>query len=52
MILEMAVLQVKPGLTEDFERNFKIASGYINHELQRCVEDGNKYILLVRWETL
>ncbi|GIQ70747.1 hypothetical protein XYCOK13_35710 [Xylanibacillus composti] len=59
MILEVAVLQVKPGLTEEFERNFKIASGiiskmqgYINHELQRCVEDGNKYILLVRWETL
>jgi heme-degrading monooxygenase HmoA len=26
--------------------------GYINHELHNCVEDRNKYILLVRWETI
>jgi heme-degrading monooxygenase HmoA len=59
MILEVAMLQIKVGLTKDFEHNFKQASsiiasmkGYINHELQKCVENPNKYILLVRWETL
>ncbi|PJZ68255.1 antibiotic biosynthesis monooxygenase [Leptospira perolatii] len=59
MILEVAILQVKPGLTKEFESNFKQASkiisqrkGYILHELQRCIEDKNKYVLLVRWETL
>ena len=59
MILEVAILQVKPGLTDEFEHNFKIASGiiskmkgYINHELKKCIEDKNKYIFLVRWETL
>ena len=59
MILEVAMLQVKPGLTIDFEQNFMKASGiiskmkgYINHELQKCIEDKKKYILLVRWETL
>ncbi|XEC96551.1 antibiotic biosynthesis monooxygenase [Paenibacillus tarimensis] len=59
MILEVAMLQVKPGLTDEFEHNFKIASGiiskmkgYVNHELKKCIEDKNKYILLVRWETL
>jgi Uncharacterized enzyme involved in biosynthesis of extracellular polysaccharides len=59
MILEVAMLQVKPGLTNDFEHNFMKASsliskmkGYMNHELQKCIEDRNKYILLVRWETL
>ncbi|WP_337100074.1 antibiotic biosynthesis monooxygenase family protein [Paenibacillus sp. YIM B09110] len=59
MILEVATLQVKAGLTGDFENNFKIASliiskmkGYINHELQKCIEGENKYILLVRWESL
>ncbi|NMO97877.1 antibiotic biosynthesis monooxygenase family protein [Paenibacillus lemnae] len=59
MILEVAILQVKAGMTNDFEINFKKASqiiskmkGYINHELQKCMEDRNKYILLVRWETL
>lgn len=59
MILEVAILKVKTGLSEEFERSFKEASeiiskmkGYINHELQKCIEDNHKYILLVRWETL
>lgn len=59
LVLEVAVLQIVPGLTEDFEQNFKKASeiiskmkGYIHHELKRCIENRNKYILLVRWETL
>lgn len=26
--------------------------GYVSHELQSCIEDGNKYLLLVQWETL
>lgn len=59
MILEVAMLQVKPGAVEDFELNFIKASkiisamkGYINHELQKCIEDPNKYILLVKWQTL
>lgn len=53
------MLQVKPGMTNEFEHNFKRASkiissmkGYIAHELQRCLEDSNKYVLLVQWETL
>ncbi|MGG4345900.1 antibiotic biosynthesis monooxygenase family protein [Paenibacillus lautus] len=59
MILEVAMLQVKPGLTADFERNFQVASGiiskmegYIQHELKRCLEDPHKYVLMVKWETL
>ncbi|GKU78423.1 antibiotic biosynthesis monooxygenase [Paenibacillus sp. L3-i20] len=59
MILEVAMLQVKFGMTEEFEGNFRQASniistmkGYIDHELQKCIEDSNKYILLVKWETL
>ncbi|MCM3259062.1 antibiotic biosynthesis monooxygenase [Paenibacillus lautus] len=59
MILEVAMLQVKPGQTADFERNFQVASGiiskmkgYIHHELKRCLEDDHKYALLVKWETL
>lgn len=59
IILEVAILKVKTGLSEEFERSFKEASeiiskmkGYINHELQKCIEDNHKYILLVRWETL
>lgn len=59
MILEVAILNIKQGLTESFEITFKEASaiissmkGYIQHELQKCVEDDHKYILLVKWETL
>jgi heme-degrading monooxygenase HmoA len=59
MILEVAVLDVKPGMTTEFEIAFRTASkiiigssGYISHELQRCLENANRYILLVRWQTL
>ena len=26
--------------------------GYVSHQLQRCVEVPNRYVLLVNWETL
>ena len=59
MILEAAMLQVKPGLTEAFEASFKEASriiasmqGYIGHQLQHCLEDDHKYLLLVQWKSL
>lgn len=59
MILEVAILDVKPNMAADFEIAFKIASGiissmpgYISHELQRCIENTNRYILLVRWQSL
>lgn len=59
MILEVALLQVRSGQYREFESAFEqaqliIASipGYIDHELQRCLEVAGKYILLVRWQTL
>ena len=59
MILEVATLQIKPGQTAAFEAAFAQAQaiiarmpGYLGHELQRCVEDEQRYILLVRWATL
>jgi heme-degrading monooxygenase HmoA len=59
MILEVAVLDIGKGTCEDFETAFRKASpiiasmpGYISHELRRCLEKPNRYILLVKWETL
>jgi heme-degrading monooxygenase HmoA len=59
MILEVAQLDVIPGQEAAFEAAFAqaqtiIASmkGYLSHELQRCVERANRYVLLVRWQTL
>lgn len=59
MILEVATLHVKDGMDNEFESSFRKASslisqmkGYITHELHKCVEVHNKYILLVHWETM
>jgi heme-degrading monooxygenase HmoA len=59
MILEAAFLQVKAGQAAEFEAAFRQASpiiasmqGYIAHELQKCLEVENKYLLLVQWESL
>jgi heme-degrading monooxygenase HmoA len=59
MILEVALLQVKIGMEEEYEKSFRKASniissmkGYISHELQRCMEVEGKYLLLVKWESL
>jgi heme-degrading monooxygenase HmoA len=59
MILEVAILNVKKGLSDKFESNFQKAEkiissmkGYISHQLKKCVEEDNKYILLVNWETI
>lgn len=59
MVLEVAILDIKPGVRQDFEIAFARAQGiisgmpgYIAHELQHCVENANRYLLLVNWETL
>lgn len=46
-------------MTASFEANFKKAStiissmnGYYGHELKKCLEIPNQYLLLVQWETL
>lgn len=59
MILEVALLNIKPGQSKAFEMNFQRASGiissiegYLDHSLKRCIENSNKYLLLVHWDTL
>ncbi len=59
MILEVAMLQVRSGQEAEFELAFEKAQsiissmpGYIEHELQRCLEVVGKYILLVRWQSV
>lgn len=59
MILEVAILDVKPDQTQEFEKAFKEAqniisgiNGYISHQLQKCIENNNRYILLVNWKIL
>jgi len=59
MILEVAILSVRPGQSAAFEQAFAQAQailasmpGYVSHELQRCLEAPDKYILLVQWQRL
>ena len=59
MVLEVALMTIKPECIEDFERDFPKAAaisasapGYISHELQRCIETKGKYLYMIRWESL
>jgi heme-degrading monooxygenase HmoA len=59
MILEVAVLNIKSGKSDEFEIAFKKAveiissmPGYISHDLQKCIEVRDRYLLLVYWQTL
>ena len=59
MVLEVAILNVRPGESSAFEASFREAQqileksrGYQRHELRRCVEAADRYLLLVWWDSL
>jgi heme-degrading monooxygenase HmoA len=59
MILEVATIDIKPGTNSAFEENLQKAQsviskskGYIGHQFHQCLEQENRYVLLIRWETL
>ncbi len=59
MILETAILNIKSGMSNEFEIAFQEAAkiissmpGYISHDLQKCIEVSDRYLLLVYWQTL
>ena len=59
MVLEVAVLNIRPGSESAFEAAFQQAApiissmpGFVSHQLQRCIEVPNRYILLVHWQSL
>ena len=59
MVLEVAILDVRPGESPAFEAAFREAQqliaaspGYQRHELRRCLEAADRYLLLVWWDSL
>ena len=59
MITEIALLKIRPEQSDAFEEAFANAqpiiesmNGYIQHELQQCLEEADKYMLVVRWKTI
>ncbi|MFJ8065311.1 antibiotic biosynthesis monooxygenase family protein [Psychrobacillus sp. NPDC096426] len=59
MVQETMLLEVNPGTQKDFEFAFKKAAvfisqakGCLGYEMQRCVENENKYLVMIKWETI
>lgn len=59
MILEAAILNVKPGREAEFETAMRAARpliaatpGFQGIEVRRCIETPNRYLLLVWWARL
>ena len=59
MITEIAVLNIRKTESKLFEDAFHEAQaiissmhGYVEHELLKCIEETDKYLLIVRWETI
>ena len=58
-MLEVAILDVRAGEAAAFEAAFREAQriiaaspGYRSHELRRCLEAADRYLLLVWWDSL
>lgn len=59
MIVELAMIAIRPGEERQFEAAFPIAArvlaasrGYLAHELRRSVETPSRYALRIEWATL
>lgn len=59
MTLELATIDIKEGENIAFEAALEQAklviaqaTGFINITVQKCVEQNNRYILLIHWQTL
>ena len=59
MVLEIAQIEIKPGLEAEFEAGvikaaaiFKRARGCQGMELQRSIEKPQRYRLFVKWDTV
>jgi heme-degrading monooxygenase HmoA len=59
MILEHAVLDVREGSSGEFEATFDLAKsiiadspGFRSLRLERCLEQPDRYVLLVEWESV
>jgi heme-degrading monooxygenase HmoA len=59
MIVEVTTIIIKENKNLEFESAFEKAGqvlvnaeGYISHELQKCMENPNQYLVLIKWNNL
>lgn len=58
-VLEIAILDIRSGQSAAFEKSFAEARSFLaatpghqRHELRRCAERSDRYLLLVWWDSL
>lgn len=60
MILEIADIRIHAGKQEEFEAAIKRgveevisqAKGYVSHQVQKCIETPERFVLMIQWQTL
>lgn len=59
MITEVAILNIKQNQSEAFLQSFANAvniiaasEGYISHKLLKCIEQKDKFLFAVKWQSL
>ncbi|MEA5138513.1 antibiotic biosynthesis monooxygenase family protein [Arcicella rigui] len=59
MILELVTLDIKAESNAEFEANLAKAmkvisqsNGFISIDVRHCIEEVNRYVLLIHWQTL
>jgi len=59
VITEIALLNIRSGMKDEFILSFRQAggiikkmNGYLEHSLDQCLEDDHKFLLRVKWEKL
>lgn len=59
MILELAIIDILPSKNQEFEASLQKAKTVIGQskglksiEVQKCIEQENRYVLFIKWETL
>jgi heme-degrading monooxygenase HmoA len=60
MILEIADIRIKAGLQAEFEKSVQLglntvfpkAKGFRGHVIQHCIESPERYILILKWDTI
>jgi len=60
MILEIADIRIKAGMQAEFEKSVQLglntvfpkAKGFRGHAIQHCIESPERYVLILKWDTL
>ena len=59
MVVEMGVLNIRPGQEPEFEETLQRARpliaatpGFQSLQVHRCIETSNRYLLLVTWRSI